>query len=94
MDYSRKITKQEGRLLEFLVQKAGMALPVNWDSQLLVMPMNDGGMGSLLLFPSGKITEEREFGSQASYYQYKDSDGVEVIVSLIVDKEGRLSCPR
>ncbi len=67
-----------------------MAIPADWRSQLLVRPMKDGGMGSLLLFPNGEIFEGREFGSQVSDYQYKDSDGVEVIVSLNVDKEGKL----
>ncbi|SFT97122.1 hypothetical protein SAMN04489724_3063 [Algoriphagus locisalis] len=90
MVYSREITRQESGLLNILVEKAGMALPIDWESQLLVMPMKDDGMGGLLLFPNGEIIEGREFGSQVSEYQYTDCDGVEVIVSLNIDKEGKL----
>lgn len=52
--------------------------------------MNDGGMGSLYLFPNGVIIEKRSFGKCVSTCQFTDKDGVEVIASLNVDKNGEL----
>ncbi len=52
--------------------------------------MNDGGMGSLLLFPKGIIKKNRLFGKCVSEYQFTDKDGVEVIASLNVDKNEEL----
>jgi hypothetical protein len=52
--------------------------------------MDDGGMGSLLLFPNGNIVEGRKFGKQISDLQFIDSDGVEVLASLNTDVDGNL----
>ena len=90
MELSRKPTIQEERLLELLVKKSFIAIPGNWKDGLLVHPMNDEGMGGLHLFPQGKVIEERFFGEQISDFQFRDSDGVEVIASLNVDKNGNL----
>lgn len=56
----------------------------------MVRPMNDGMMGSLYLFPQGKIIAGRKFGKQISDFQFTDVDGVEVIASLNVDSDGNL----
>ena len=53
-------------------------------------PMDDGEMGSLYLFPQGKINESRKLGRQISEFQFTDIDGVEVIASLNVDVDGVL----
>jgi len=65
-------------------------LPSNWKDDLLVQTMDDGGMGSLLLFPNGFVAEKRLFGKEVSRYQFVDADGVDVIVSLYTDKSGKL----
>jgi len=57
---------------------------------LLVETMNDGGMGSLLLFPNGVTKEKRLFGRCVSECQFTDRDGVEVIASINIDKKGEL----
>lgn len=91
MDFdNRRLTSQEERLLELLIEKASIKLPANWKESLIVRFMDDGGMGSLYLFPEGVIKENRVLGKQVSEYQFKDKDGVDVIASLNVDDAGEL----
>lgn len=90
MALSRKPTAQEEQLLEYLVLTSTFSISMDWKNGLTVCPMNDGGMGSLLLFPNGKFVENRLFGQQVSEFQFTDADGIEVITSLIIDKQGRL----
>jgi len=91
MESSRKPSEDENRLLEFLVQKATVKFPQSWNINLLVKPLNDQGMGSLLLFPEGvRVNDERFLGQQVSEHQYTDEDGIEVIASLNIDDAGRL----
>lgn len=90
MGLSRQPTRQEEKLLELLIKKSSIKIPANWKDELLVQPMDDGGMGSLYLFPKGKITENREFGKQVSDFQFTDVDGVTVIASLNVDTSDNL----
>ncbi len=90
MELNRKPTIQEERLLELLVKKSSIAIPENWKDGLLVRPMDDGEMGSLYLFPQGKMIEGRRLGKQISDFQFTDLDGVEVIASLNVDNNGNL----
>lgn len=90
MELNRKPTIQEERLLELLVKKSAIAIPESWKEGLLVCPMDDGEMGSLRLFPKGKVSEGRVLGEQVSDFQFTDLDGVEVIASLNIDNEGNL----
>lgn len=90
MKYHRKPTKQEERLLELLVSQSSITLPTDWKETLLVSPMDDGEMGSLLLFPEGILNEKRKFGEQVSDFQFKDEDGIDVIASLNLDDNGKL----
>lgn len=87
---NRAPTHQEKKLIEFLVNKSFCSIPVNWKEGLMVRPMNDGMMGSLYLFPQGKIITGRKFGKQISDFQFMDEDGVKVLVSLNVDSNGDL----
>lgn len=90
MQLSRKPSLLEIRLLEILIKKSTKPIPENWQKELLVCPMNDGGMGSLRLFPQGQIIENRTMGEQASDFQFSDRDGVEVIATLNLDQDGNL----
>ena len=90
MESNRKPTGQEERLLEILVKKSSKVIPKNWKEGLLVRSMDDGEMGSLYLFPEGKIIENRVFGEQVSDFQFTDLDGIEVIASLNIDSNGNL----
>lgn len=86
----RKPTEQEKQLLELLVKKSSKKIPNDWDKELLVCSMADGNMGSLYLFPQGKIKKKRLFGEQISEIQFVDNDNVLVVLSLNVDNEGNL----
>ncbi len=90
MALNRKPTLQEELLLEFLLKKSFQKVVKNWKEGLLVRPMDDGEMGSLLLFPRGEIIENRTLGEQVSDFQFTDTDGVEVIASLNLDSKGNL----
>ena len=91
MGSSRKPSQDERRLLECLVQKATVKFPSNWSTNLLVKPLNDEGMGSLLLLPEGVTVDRyRLMGERVSEHQFADEDGTEVIASLNIDDEGRL----
>jgi hypothetical protein len=87
----RNPSVDELRLLEFLIQKAeGLVVETDWQQNLRVSDMEDGGMGSLRLFPKGSDVKERAYGCQASDCQFIDDDGVKVIASLNLDKDGNL----
>ncbi len=90
MELSRKPTIQEERLIETLVKKSSVTITDNWKDGLLVRPMDDGEMGSLYLFPQGKVIEGRVLGEQVSDFQFKDLDEIEVIASLNLDNAGNL----
>jgi prolyl 4-hydroxylase len=86
----RRITPDEERLLNALIKSASIVLPDNWMKELLVEDMNDGGMGSLLLFPFGTAPEKRMFGELVSELEFKDADDVLIIASLHTDREENL----
>ena len=86
----RKASPDEERLIDELVRRSTLRLARGWEAELLVETMKDGGMGSLLLFPNGERPGKRAFGGVASELEFKDEDGVDVLVSLNLDKEGRL----
>lgn len=87
----RRLTPQEEKLLGKLIDMADTAnFPDSWKERIVVQPMKDSGMGSLLLFPYGMCDNNREFGAQVSEYQFTDVDGVQVIASLNVDASGEL----
>ena len=88
-----KPSKEIIHLIEMLLAKNStslVAVDLNWKDNLLVSPMNDGGMGSLRLFTTGKFNSKAVFGQQVSEYHFYDKDGVKVIVSLNVDQMGCL----
>lgn len=89
MELNREISKDELNLLDFLVRKSGVLFDSDWKNNLKVCPMNDGGMGSLKLIPDGAKLN-RKFGKQIAELQYKDKDGIDVLVSLNIDSEGKL----
>lgn len=87
----RKLSIQEEKLLELLISKVSVFEKSDkWKKDLTAKPMNDGGMGSLLLLPDGVNEEGGKFGKEVSEHQFKDSDGVVVIASLNIDQNGEL----
>jgi hypothetical protein len=90
MELIRKPTIPEKRLIALLVEKSSISQPSELEKDLLVQPMDDGGMGSLILYPNGIIIKNRIMGEQVSDYKFKDQDGVDVIASLNLDQNGSL----
>lgn len=87
---SRRATKSELLLISFLIKKANLDINDGWQEDLRVTPMGDGGMGSLILNPDSDMNSKRIFGRQASECRFIDEDGVDVLVTLNLDKNGGL----
>lgn len=86
----RKPTLKEIKLIKLLINISDLSFP-KWEKNLLVCEMNDGKMGSLTLMNDIQTDNNlRVFGKQISEYQYVDSDGVDVIVSLNIDNKNQL----
>lgn len=91
MESIKEISSTQRAVLEYLVSKADLNLPDDWNHSLLVKQMDDGGMGSFLIFQDNRSSKEsRKFGRQASEYQFDDEDGVPILVSLNLDEKGDL----
>ncbi len=87
----RKPTDDENALLDHMIARADAFMPTAADrTGLSVETMNDGGMGSLRLFPPGTRGKSRVFGRRVSEWAFDDLDGVQVTVSLVVDETDRL----
>src|SRR4051812_11453405 len=84
----REPSGPERRLLAIVAALATDVDPA-WLEGVKVKPMNDGGMGSLELAPSGGSASKRRFGRKAAEHQFTDADGVDVLVTLNLDAEGR-----
>jgi hypothetical protein len=87
----RHLRDPEMALVVQLLQKAGNPgqLLDRLDA-LNVQEMSDGGMGSLYFASATENPDERRFGRRIAEIQFNDVDGVPVLVSLNVDKEGDL----
>ncbi|WP_246602025.1 DUF6984 family protein [Chloracidobacterium validum] len=87
----RNPSPKEFMLLEFLVGEADLseASEVILEG-LKVADMDDGGMGSLRLFPKGSDDRDKKIGKCASTCHFTDEDGVEVVASLNLDQHGNL----
>jgi hypothetical protein len=58
--------------------------------ELWVQEMPDGGMGSLYICKLTKDASDRRFGRRISELLLNDADGVTIIASLNVDRDGDL----
>ena len=91
MNLFRYLSPQEKAFLVALLQGKPETMHfVNALDGLVVKEMNDGGMGSLLLIPSGLEAASRVFGHQLVSGEFEDTDGVLVSAALNVDCQGRL----
>ncbi|WP_425478789.1 DUF6984 family protein [Dokdonella koreensis] len=81
----RNLTKPESRLVRELLQRSGVNMESDWLEKVKVIPMRDGGMGSLRF---NSADSDRKMSSQAAEIHFKDADGVDVIASLNLDHEG------
>ena len=82
----RPLHEEERELIQALLQASSNEPKPNIDPNCCVMPMDDGGMGSIRFIYSDSQPMEKAVNEA----QYTDSDGVLVSISLNVDKSGRL----
>lgn len=87
----RRPTEKELTLIsDILKRTANYSPPEHWQDRLLVIPMCDGGMGSLKLCLDGHNQEGRKFKAQIGDLLLKDNDNIDVIVSLNIDDNDQL----
>lgn len=89
----RKINNTEKAILEYLVKLGSelLQLPNDWNQNLFVQQLDDGGMGSFLIFQDASHGGvKRKFGKQISEFEILDADGVPVLISLYVDQQNNL----
>lgn len=90
MNHKRRLSNREAVLISYLISKANYRYDGDISETLFVTEMDDGGMGSLELYPNNEIKEKRSFGKIISECQFRDVDWVPVSACLLVDKEDRL----
>lgn len=83
----RKPSETERQLLRVLAARC-VDGEAGWIDNVRVRSMNDGNMGSLRLRVEGALDTDQEFGARMAEYQFRDADGMQVIASLNVDKQG------
>lgn len=85
---ARLPSRRERRVLELLSSMAkGPSLAPEWLNSVRVSELQDGGMGSLRLIGPWS-SPGSSFGSCAAAAVFRDTDGVEVYVSLYLDAAG------
>lgn len=87
----RQLREPEVELVSLLLRKAGdSGTLLNRLSSMGVREMSDGGMGSLYFISETRPPEQRRFGQRIAEMQFNDADGVPILASLNIDKEGDL----
>lgn len=81
----RPLQSFEKPLILFLLGRANIVIELD---RIEVMPMNDGGMGSLKFCTSHG--ENRRFGKVVSECKFWDADDKEVSAALNLDQDGKL----
>jgi hypothetical protein len=80
----RNLNSTEIAIITKLLKIAKLEIDI---TQLLVNPMDDGGMGSLAI---GENYSGRQLGEEVAEYMFKDIDGTAVSAALNVDQQGNL----
>jgi hypothetical protein len=87
----RNLHPQEKQLLAtLLLSNPDGATYVSSLDNLQVQEMNDGGMGSLRLYPTGDPKIERRLGKSLAQAEFTDDDEVLVSVVINLDDVGKL----
>lgn len=87
---SRNCTEEELQLIEFLAQKGNYCLENNWKSKIMACPLTDEVIGSIGLVDNNNDIYEAKGNHLIADCQFLDTDGVPVVVYLLVDSEGKL----
>jgi len=80
----RNLNSTEIEIITNLLDIAKLQIDI---TQLLVNPMDDGGMGSLAI---GENYNNRQLGEEIAEYMFEDIDGTPVSAALNVDQQGNL----
>ena len=86
----RRPTKEELSLIKYLLRESNVHLNADWNETLFVRELDDGGLGSLELYPNINILNQRSYGKTRSEHQFLDDEGIPILASLNIDKEGKL----
>src|SRR5437868_5627437 len=91
MNQPRPLSESEYKLISGILARtpdAERLLPQLED--LRASEMDDGGMGSLMLFPKTTIERPSSMGGEIVEAEGADADGVPLIISINTDKDGKL----
>ena len=80
----RNLNSTEIAIITKLLKIAKLEVDI---TQLLVNPLDDGGMGSLAI---GDNYVNRQLGEEVAEYMFKDIDGTPMSAALNVDQQGNL----
>ena len=74
-----------------MIFKENLKIDPDWKENILAFSMGDGKMGSLKLCPNGIYIEKTEYIQNfVSEHEFTDTDGVNAVASLFLDKGGNL----
>lgn len=79
----RHVLDHERALVASLFESAGVRVDID---TLIVRPLSDGGMGSLVIAP---FETSRRRGSTLSECHFFDADNVPTLVALYADQDGK-----
>jgi len=85
----RKINSYEVKIVQKIAGDASFKVPDNL-SEFDVLELKDGGMGSIAFVRENKPYKERKLGGVIGKFDYKDSDGVDILMHLFKDEDGFL----
>lgn len=77
-------------MIRFLLKSSKYNYTDDLFDSLIVESMDDGGMGSLLIFTNDFSNKNRIFANTISEYTFKDKDDVDVNICLNIDSDGNL----
>lgn len=85
-EFARLLTSNEKLIMSHLLGgSTPVGLAEGWLDSATVIPMDDGGMGSLRF---ASTDSPRGITETSGEYSFQDDDGVEVLVSLNLNEDG------
>ncbi len=85
-EFARLLTSNEKLIVSHLLGgSTSVGLAEGWLDSAAVIPMDDGGMGSLRF---ASTDSPRGITETSGEYSFQDDDGVEVLVSLNLNEDG------
>ncbi len=85
----RKINSYEIKIVEKIAKDAKFSLSKDFPN-FEVIELEDGSMGSIAFIRNDKLYEERKLGGVIGKFDYRDSDGIDILMTLFKDSDGFL----